>query len=186
MNTPPNLHAQVRIHPYSLQQGHISMRGSKMKINLFFKCRSAGRIGGSNPRVDRNGFAGRGDPNCYMACISRVSQDLAGRVGSGEEVFEMSRIRSGRVTRLSNFTGRVGSGGFQSRGPGRVDSGGSQISRVRSGRIMRFSNLTGRVGSGRVRRFSKSRGSGRVRSRHLQHFADQVGSADWTSTMKFT
>ena len=40
-----------------------------------------------------------------------------GRVGPGQEaihhVFEISRVRLGRVTRLSTITGRVGSGGVR-------------------------------------------------------------------------
>ena len=51
---------------------------------------------------------------------------LEGRVGSDQEVFEVSRVG-----------GRVGSKGFRN-------------SRVGSDRVRRFLNLTGRVGSGRV------------------------------------
>ena len=40
--------------------------------------------------------------------------------------------------------------------------------------------LSGRVGAGRVRRFPKSRGSGRVTFRHLDKIAGQVGWADPT------
>ena len=61
-------------------------------------------------------------------------ENVAGRVGSGQEVFEMSRVGSRRANKFSILAGRVGSRGFQ-------------ISRVGPGRVKRFSNLTGRVGS---------------------------------------
>ena len=50
----------------------------------------------------------------------------SGRVGSGPEIFKISRIRSGRVKRLVNAVGRVGSGQEASR-----------ISRVGSDRLAR-------------------------------------------------
>ena len=60
---------------------------------------------------------------------------------------------------------RVGSGQevLISRGSGRV------------GWVMSFLNLAGRVGSGRVKKVSKSRGLGRVKSTHLKIFAGRVG-----------
>ena len=81
-----------------------------------------------------------------------------GRVGSGQDVFDISLVGSGRVRRfefsrvgsgqeVSVLTGRVGLGLPGSLvGSGRVGSG-----RVGSGRERRFSTLTGRVGSGHPR-----------------------------------
>ena len=46
-----------------------------------------------------------------------------------------------------------------------------------------ISNLAGRVGSYRVRRFSKSRGSGRVRSRRLEILVGRVGSGQDVSKL---
>ena len=40
-------------------------------------------------------------------------KNLAGRVGSGQEVFEMSRDGSGRVGTGRNWSDRVGLGDFQ-------------------------------------------------------------------------
>ena len=57
------------------------------------------------------------------------------RVGSGQEVLQISRVGSGQQV-------------FKSRGSGRVGSRGFQISGVGSGRANRFSNLPGRVRSG--------------------------------------
>ena len=51
-------------------------------------------------------------------------QKLVGRVGSGQEVFEISRIGSDGVRRLSNFTGWVGSGHPDSIIPTRRDPTG--------------------------------------------------------------
>ena len=59
---------------------------------------------------------------------------LAGRLKLGQEVHKITRVRSGQVEADQNFAGRVGSTVFQN----------------------------SRVGSCRVKRFSKSRGSGRV------------------------
>ena len=70
-----------------------------------------------------------------------------GRGGLGQEVFEISRVDSGWVRRLSNLTGRVGWGG--------VGSGGVGSGRVGSGRVGSGRVGSGRVGSGHV-------GSGRV------------------------
>ena len=85
---------------------------------------------------------------------SRSFQNLAGRVGSRQEVFEIPRFRSGRVRRCS--ISRVGSGWVGS-GPGVLE-----ISWVESGRVMevfeisRFESgrvsLTGRTGTGRIGR----------------------------------
>ena len=81
----------------------------------------------------------------------------AGRVGAGLEVFEIPRVRSGQVIkRILNLKGRVGSGQevVQSHGSSRVES------------VV----------------FPKSRGLGRVRSRHLKHFVVRIGPADQTPT----
>ena len=91
--------------------------------------------------------------------VKEVSKSRgSGHVGS--RGFKISRIGSGRVTRLQNISGRVGSG-WVKRFPnlaGRVGSG-----RVGSGRVG-----SGRVGSGRVKRFSRSRWSGRVMTREIR------------------
>ena len=68
--------------------------------------------------------------------------NLAGRVGSGQEVLKShgsgrvgsGRVGSSRVKRFRNLAGRVGSGQevLKSRGSGQVGSGGFQISRVGS------------------------------------------------------
>ena len=81
-------------------------------------------------------------------------ENVAGRVGSGQEVFEMSRVGSGRVNKFSILTGRVESGQqvFKSRGSGQVMSRDSELSRDRSGRLTRISNRprSGPVGWDRV------------------------------------
>ena len=89
---------------------------------------------------------GANRPGAHETHVSRVNQNVAGRVGSGQEVFEIPRGWSGRVNMLSNLAGRVGSGQqfFKSCGSGRIRSRG-------------FQNLAGQVGSGQ-----NSRGSGRV------------------------
>ena len=72
---------------------------------------------------------------------------------------------SGRVGSLRFITSRVGSGQevSKSRRSGRVGSVGFKISgRVGSGRVVSKGLKISRVGSGRVKRFLKSRGSGRV------------------------
>ena len=73
-------------------------------------------------------------------------ENVAGRVGSGQEVFEMSRVGSRRANKFSILAGRVGSRGFQ-------------ISRIGSGRVMRCLKCHG---SGRVmtREIRVTRGSG--------------------------
>ena len=38
IETPPKIHAHFRIHPYPLQQGHISLRGTTIDIDLCSKC----------------------------------------------------------------------------------------------------------------------------------------------------
>ena len=75
-----------------------------------------------------------------------------GRVGSGQEVLKTLRVGLGQRVLKSHGSGRMGSRGFQ----------------------------ISRVGSGRVKKISKSRGSGPVRSTHLKFFAGRVGSADPT------
>ena len=92
-----------------------------LKEGLFtcrVKSRGSGRVGSG--RVESGGL-----------------QNLAGRVGSGQEVLK------------SRGSGRVGSGGFQNRGSGRIGSGQD---------ASKFS----RVGSGRVKTSRNSHGSGRV------------------------
>ena len=74
------------------------------------------------------------------------------RVESGQEVFKISRVESGRVERFSNLVGRVRSSQdfFEPHGSGRVKS--FQISRVESGRVGSRSFQNSWVGSGRVKR----------------------------------
>ena len=96
-------------------------------------------------------------PDPHETRISRVTRIVAGRVGSGQEDFKISRVGLGRVKRFS-----------KSRGSVRVGSGPEvfKISRVGSGRVGSggFQNLAGRVGSGQdVSKFSRV-GSGRVGS----------------------
>ena len=101
---------------------------------------------------------------------SRCFQKVASRVGSGQELFAISRVGSGvgsgrvgsgrigsdrvgladlQILRVGS--GRVGSG----RVAGRVGLAVFQISRIGSGwvrsradRVSKFSNITGRIGSG--------------------------------------
>ena len=80
----------------------------------------------------------------------------AGRVGSGQEVVEMSRVGWGRVNKFSSLAGRV-----------------KRFSNL-TGRVKRFSNLTGRVRSGQE--VFKSHGSGRVGPRGVHNVAGRVGS----------
>ena len=58
-----------------------------------------------------------------------VFKNIAGRVGSGQEVFEMTRVVSCRVGSCRVVSGRVGSGrvGSGRVGSGRVGSGGFQV-----------------------------------------------------------
>ena len=87
--------------------------------------------------------------------ISRV------RSGSGREVPRSSRVESGRVKSFSKLAGRL-----------KLGQEVHKITRVRSGQVEADQNFAGRVGSTvfqnsrvgscRVKRFSKSRGSGRV------------------------
>ena len=74
--------------------------------------------------------------------IKPVSHGSIGvwRVGSGQEVFEIPRVGSGRFNAFSNLAGRVGSGQEV-----------FKISRVRSGRV-KTSQTFSRVGSGQVTR----------------------------------
>ena len=107
IETPPNPYTHAHTHPYPLQPGHISMRGTKMKFKLFFKCRPTGQIRWSNLRVNKkNDLAGQGDPTR----ITPVSPGSIGRcrvgstvskfcrVGWGQEAFKNSRVGSGQVT----------------------------------------------------------------------------------------
>ena len=87
--------------------------------------------------------------------ISRVNREVAGRVGSGQEVLK------------SHGSGRVGSGDFQ-------------ISRVASGQVGSAVFKISRVGSSRVKKVSISRGSGRVKSTHLKKFAGHPTRPDPT------
>ena len=91
-------------------------------------------------------------PDPHETRISRVTRIVAGRVGSGQEDFKISRVGSGRVRRFFKIS-RVGSGRdrrfSKSRGSSRVAS-------------RRLELLAGRVGSGRVKMSRNSHGSGRV------------------------
>ena len=99
----------------------------------------------------------------------RRSKKLAGRIGSGVDVFENPQVGSGwvgsdRVRRFPNVTDRVvsdrvGSGlevcetsqvGSGRVGSGRAGSGGFQMSWIGSGRVRRFPKIMDRVGLGRV------------------------------------
>ena len=51
--------------------------------------------------------ASRPDPNEIR--VSRVNRHVSGRVGLSPEVFEISRVGSGRAYNFSNLVGRVGS-----------------------------------------------------------------------------
>ena len=115
MKTPLNLHKHVHIHPHPLHQGNISPRGSTMNVHWF-------KIRGLNPRVERSSLAGRGDPTRDATRKSRVNRNLVGPVGSGQGVFQILQVRSGRIERFSNLVDRVGPGQavFKSRGSGRV------------------------------------------------------------------
>ena len=53
VKTPPNPYTHVRIHPFPLQPGHTSLRGTKNIVDLFLKCRPTGRIRGSRQMVSR-------------------------------------------------------------------------------------------------------------------------------------
>ncbi|CAM9124236.1 unnamed protein product, partial [Laminaria digitata] len=69
--------------------------------------------------------------------------------GSGQELFKISRVGSGRVKRVRNITGRVGSGQevLKYRGSGRVGSRFFQISRVGLSWVIGGFQIS-RVGSG--------------------------------------
>ena len=76
-----------------------------------------------------------------------VEAYFAGRVGSGQEVFEISRVGSCRVGSDRVGSGRVGSGRV---GSGRVASGRVGSGRVASGQdiqVKGYSSMTRRVGS---------------------------------------
>ena len=93
-------------------------------------------------------------------------QNVTGQVGSGQAVLRRSRFGSGRTGRFLNTAGRVGLGQevFKSHGSG-------------SGRVRRLLNSRG---SGQVKSSQSLCGSGRVKPRHLNLFADRVGSNDPT------
>ena len=76
-------------------------------------------------------------PDPHGTRASRVKPNAAGRVGSGQEVFEIFRVGSARLNKFSSLAGRVGSGQqfSKNRGSAQVGSRGSQ-------------NLAGQVGSG--------------------------------------
>ena len=48
-------------------------------------------------------------PDPLETRVSRVNRNAADRVGPGQEVFEISRVGSGRAYNFSNLVGRVGS-----------------------------------------------------------------------------
>ena len=81
-NTANPTYAHARIHPYSLQPAHTSLRGTSMKITRFSKHRPTGRFRGSNTRIEMNGLAGCSDPTLDMTRTFRVNRRLAGRVVS--------------------------------------------------------------------------------------------------------
>jgi len=91
---------------------------------------------------------GASPPDPHETRVPRVNRNAAGRVGSGQEVFEILRVGSARLNKFSSLAGRVGSGQtlFKTRGSAQVGSRGSQ-------------NLAGQVGSGQ--NMSTLRGSGR-------------------------
>ena len=125
------------------------------------------RVGSGRVRIFSNitGRVGPVQPELTAGRVWRfISCRGTSRVGSGQEVANLSRVGSGRVRRFSNITDRVesghpdpttgrGRGYVNCRGTGRVGSGrvGSgqevfEISRVESVRVKRFSNITDRVG----------------------------------------
>ena len=82
--------------------------------------------GGSGPRVEPVGR----DKNCRGSSPTDPRHDLhvmgrEERGGSGQEVFKISQVRSGRVVRMWNLTGWVGSSQevVKSRWSGGVRSG---------------------------------------------------------------
>ena len=83
---------------------------------------------------------GSSRPDPHETRISRVTRIVAGRVGSGQENFKISRVGSGRVGRFSKSrgSGRVGSRRLKILA-GRIGSGqdGSKFSRVGSGQMIR-------------------------------------------------
>ena len=58
----------------------------------------------------REKYHGSSRPDSHETCISRVIRIVAGRVGSGQEAFKISRVGSGRVwsRRLEIVAGSVG------------------------------------------------------------------------------
>ena len=98
---PPNLYTHVRIHPYPLQSGHIPLLivwDAKMSLELFRKFRPTGRIRGSNARVEKMVSRVEGARPAPWP----VSHESIGiwRVGSGQEVYQISLVKSGRVKRF--------------------------------------------------------------------------------------
>ena len=61
----------------------------------------------------------------------------SGRVGSGQEVFKITRVGLGRIKRFSNIAGRFRSGGFQT---SRIGSGRevTKSSRIGSGHDLQY------------------------------------------------
>ena len=110
----------------------------------------------------------RGWESCYLGLFTGHDPTR----GSGRGDFKISRVGSGRVITFKNIMGRDGSGQevSKSRGSGRVGSIGFKISRV---------------GSGRIKKFSKSRRSGRVMTHELFSADPRVKPADLTQSAFF-
>ena len=96
---------------------------------------------------------GASRPDPHETRVSRVNRNAAGRVGSGQELFKISRVGSGRVNMFLTLVDRVGSGQqrFKSRASGRVRSRGFQNIGGQVGSGPDISKLS-RVGSGQVTR----------------------------------
>ena len=58
----------VRIYPYPMHEGHISLRGTTAQIQPFSKSNPVGRVHGSNPWVGRRYLVGQADPIRDMNC----------------------------------------------------------------------------------------------------------------------
>ena len=79
---------------------------------------------------------GASRPDPHGTRVSWVNRNEADRIGSGQEVSEISRVGSRRLNKFSNLAGRVRSGQEV-----------PKISRVRSGQVETSQNFRG---SGRV------------------------------------
>ena len=108
---------------------------------IFGRQNQAGKIGSTTLMMNTEfedcffqGFSRVMTRPCRVIGVSKSRG--SGRVGSTH--FTISRVGSGRVKRFQNLAGRVGSGQEASeyRGSGRVGSRGFKISPVGSGRVM--------------------------------------------------